>query len=195
MIVDRIEKIAQDIHNYYTYQHPTRELNLLCTLKGAVMFFEHLTGFLRAFSRYETIDLGRPTYIEHYIKASSYTGMTRECTVQLSHFSPSAAGSPTSKGFFRNKDVVIVEDILDSGNTLKEIKRALKDDGANSVCSTVLFTKRVNGNENVEVEWSGFSVPNEFVLGFGCDLKDHFRDLEHLCVISQRGRDFYLGAH
>eukprot|EP01056_Protomagalhaensia_sp_Gyna25_P005999 Protomagalhaensia_sp_Gyna_25__5998@NODE_938_length_2381_cov_324_278822_g744_i0_p2_GENE_NODE_938_length_2381_cov_324_278822_g744_i0NODE_938_length_2381_cov_324_278822_g744_i0_p2_ORF_typecomplete_len216_score20_33Pribosyltran/PF00156_27/1_7e15PRTase_3/PF15610_6/0_005Pribosyl_synth/PF14572_6/0_0098PRTase_2/PF15609_6/0_087_NODE_938_length_2381_cov_324_278822_g744_i014462093 len=142
MIVDRIEKIAQDIHNYYTYQRPTRELNLVCTLKGAVMFFEHLTRFLRAFSRYDPIDLGRPTYIEHYIKASSYSGMTRECTVELGQFSPSAAGSPTSKRFFKNKDVVIVEDILDSGNTLREIKRALHDEGVNSVCSAVLFTKR-----------------------------------------------------
>eukprot|EP01053_Blabericola_migrator_P001489 Blabericola_migrator_1__1488@NODE_1394_length_4632_cov_181_340854_g933_i0_p2_GENE_NODE_1394_length_4632_cov_181_340854_g933_i0NODE_1394_length_4632_cov_181_340854_g933_i0_p2_ORF_typecomplete_len269_score40_37Pribosyltran/PF00156_27/9_4e16Pribosyl_synth/PF14572_6/0_00033DUF2808/PF10989_8/0_054_NODE_1394_length_4632_cov_181_340854_g933_i032324038 len=193
MIVDRIEKMAWDIHQYYTHEHPTTELNLICTLKGAVMFFEHLTQFLRTLGRYEPVCLNRPTYMEHYVKASSYYGMKRRDDVTISYVSRKTGDSEKTLEAFKGKDVVIVEDILESGNTLASLKRALIEAGAKSVNITVLFSKRVAANESFEVEWSGFNVPDYFLLGFGCDLDEHFRDLEHLCIISEKGRQVYLG--
>eukprot|EP01055_Gregarina_sp_Pseudo9_P001580 Gregarina_sp_Pseudo_9__1579@NODE_2060_length_1176_cov_54_466139_g1902_i0_p1_GENE_NODE_2060_length_1176_cov_54_466139_g1902_i0NODE_2060_length_1176_cov_54_466139_g1902_i0_p1_ORF_typecomplete_len284_score51_70Pribosyltran/PF00156_27/1_9e15Pribosyl_synth/PF14572_6/3_7e03Pribosyl_synth/PF14572_6/0_00084PRTase_3/PF15610_6/0_021_NODE_2060_length_1176_cov_54_466139_g1902_i047853 len=192
LIIDRIEKLALDIHRYYSFVHPTEELNLICTLKGAVPFFEYLTKFLRNFAKYNMVNQKRPAYVDHYVKASSYVGMSRQGDVQLTHVS--RGGHEQALTVFKDKDLLIIEDILDSGNTLEKMRQALKAAGARSVTSTVLFAKRVKGNENFKVEWTGFSVPNKFILGFGCDLDEHFRDLEHLCVISEEGRSKYLGS-
>lgn len=192
LIIDRIEKIALDIHRYYTTTFPTKELNLVCTLKGAFLFFQYLTQFLRNFAKYSTDDQERPAYVDHYVKASSYIGMNRQGDVQLSHVSK--GGREEALTVFQGKDLLIVEDILDSGNTLDKLRSALKNVGAHSVHATVLFAKRVAGNESFKVEWNCFSVPNKFLLGFGCDLDEHFRDLEHLCSISQHGKEKYLGT-
>eukprot|EP01054_Gregarina_sp_Poly1_P001735 Gregarina_sp_Poly_1__1734@NODE_1447_length_4129_cov_139_623584_g959_i0_p4_GENE_NODE_1447_length_4129_cov_139_623584_g959_i0NODE_1447_length_4129_cov_139_623584_g959_i0_p4_ORF_typecomplete_len198_score15_54Pribosyltran/PF00156_27/1_4e14Pribosyl_synth/PF14572_6/0_0027_NODE_1447_length_4129_cov_139_623584_g959_i034194012 len=139
MIIDRIEKLALDIHRHYMKTCPTSELNLVCTLKGALHYFEHLTRFLRGLAKYSTDNQGRPAYVDHYVKASSYSGMTRSDEIQVCHVSKH--GQETSLAAFEEKDILIVEDILDSGRTLEKLRALLQNAGARSVRSTVLFTK------------------------------------------------------
>lgn len=183
LILDRVEKLAVEIFEA-THETP-EDVVLLCTLKGACQFFDKLTETMRMLSRYRSDAAARPVYIEEYLKASSYVGTSQTGPVQVKD------DVETYKSFV-GKDVIIVEDILDTGNTVRVLHEKLLAVGAATVRSVVLMSKRTEKWNGYVPTWVGFDVPDEFVLGFGCDLDQHFRDLEHLCVISDEGKRLYL---
>nr|WP_086938713.1 hypoxanthine phosphoribosyltransferase [Thaumasiovibrio occultus] len=75
------------------------------------------------------------------------------------------------------KDVLLVEDIIDTGNTLNKVKEILSLRGPNSIRICTLLDKPERREVNVEVDWVGFEIPDEFVVGVGIDYAQKYRHL------------------
>ena len=85
----------------------------------------------------------------------------------------------------KGRDVILVEDIVDSGITLSRIKEMLLERKANSVRIAALLSKPSRRKVNVEINYLGFEVPDEFVVGYGMDFDEKFRTLQDICVLKK----------
>ena len=159
-IKSRVSEMAKQIDTYYT----GKDLLLVGVLKGAVMFMADISRAL-------------------------------ELRVQMDWMAVSSYGSgTTSSGVVRilkdldsdvlGKDVLIVEDIVDSGLTLSWLVSNLEARGASSVEVVTLLRKPEAAKVDVEVRWVGFEIPNEFVVGYGLDWNERYRTLKSVAVLS-----------
>ncbi len=80
----------------------------------------------------------------------------------------------------RNRHVLLVDDILDTGRTLSQLVIQMHDMGAMSVRTAVLLRKRGRQQAPLEPDFVGFEIPNEFVVGYGLDYNDYFRNLPYV---------------
>ncbi|MGO4610465.1 phosphoribosyltransferase, partial [Variovorax sp. 2RAF20] len=78
------------------------------------------------------------------------------------------------------KDVLIVEDIIDSGNTLSKVREILQLRQPKSLAICTLLDKPERREVEVNVEYVGFAIPDEFVVGFGIDYAQHYRHLPYI---------------
>jgi hypoxanthine phosphoribosyltransferase len=159
-IKSRVSELAKQIDSHYT----GKDLLLVGVLKGAVMFMADISRAL-------------------------------ESRVQMDWMAVSSYGSgTTSSGVVRilkdldsdvlGKDVLIVEDIVDSGLTLSWLVSNLEARGASSVEVVTLLRKPEAAKVDVEVRWVGFEIPNEFVVGYGLDWNERYRTLKCVAVLS-----------
>ena len=93
----------------------------------------------------------------------------------------------------KDKNILVVEDIYDTGNSMMAILKRLEDFGAKSVKVCVLLHKKnpANLEYNWYADYIGFYIPCKFVIGYGMDLNEYMRDMKHLCIISKEGIDKY----
>ncbi|MFH1770712.1 MAG: hypoxanthine phosphoribosyltransferase [archaeon] len=177
-INNRIEKLAKDVNEVYA----GKDIFLLCVLKGAFNFFADLVHFL---DKYDD------TFGFDFIRVSSYDGRksTGELMITEEHVLKNVVG----------KDVLVVEDIVDSALTMsglsyipgKEITGGLigliKKYNPESVRTISLLTKRTDENNGYQPDFAGFSIPNEFVVGYGLDYNQRFRSVPHIAIMSEAG--------
>lgn len=83
------------------------------------------------------------------------------------------------------RDVLIVEDIVDSGLTLARLKDLMKDRNAKSVEVSTLLSKPSRRQIDVDVKYIGFEIPDEFVIGYGLDFDEKYRTLRDICVLAE----------
>ena len=89
----------------------------------------------------------------------------------------------------RGKDVLIVEDIIDTGFTLNELIKYVAQFEPKTIRIATLTLKRgVESANQPHVDFVGFSVPNKFILGFGLDVNEDFRDIPHVVTMSNEGK-------
>jgi hypoxanthine phosphoribosyltransferase len=81
------------------------------------------------------------------------------------------------------RDLLLVDDIFDTGNTLAEVTAALRTFGPTSVRSAVLLRKAGRQQAEIVPDFVGFEIPDEFVVGYGLDYADHFRNLPYLAAL------------
>lgn len=81
------------------------------------------------------------------------------------------------------RDVLLVDDIFDTGHTLAQVIPLLQKMGATSVKSAVLLRKQGRQEVDVSTEFVGFDIPDEFVVGYGLDYRDHYRNLRFLAAL------------
>ena len=116
--------------------------------------------------------------------------------VQMDFMQVSSYGQgTTSSGFIivkkdlttsiEGKNVLIIEDIIDSGNTLFKLKELLRGRNAKSVRICTILDKPERRVTEVEVEYSGISIPDEFVVGYGLDYQEYFRNLPYIGVLKR----------
>jgi len=86
-------------------------------------------------------------------------------------------------GHVEGRHVVLVDDILDSGRTLAQVVPLVRDLGATSVRSCVLLRKKLPQPPAIEADYVGFEVPDEFVVGYGLDYDNLYRNLPDICVL------------
>ena len=110
-----------------------------------------------------------------YIKVSSYEGTTSTGNVRIKGENPKVEG----------KDVIIVDDILDTGRTLKAVKELIMSLGAKSVTICVLLDKPEGRVVQIEPWYVGGLVPNEFVVGYGLDYNELYRNLPYIGVLKE----------
>lgn len=85
----------------------------------------------------------------------------------------------------RKRDVLIVEDIIDSGVTLTHLKEMLIDRKAKRVNIAVLLSKPSRRKVDVDVKYVGFEIPDEFVVGYGMDYDERYRSLKDICILKE----------
>jgi hypoxanthine phosphoribosyltransferase len=158
-IQQRIREMAAQIDADY----PPGPIYLVGILKGACIF---LADLARSLNRQARID---------FIGTSSYgRGKTTSGEVKLTKDLDSS---------IENADVLIVEDIVDSGVTLTYLKHVLEQRGPRSVRIAALLDKPSRRLRPVEVNYVGFQIPDEFVVGYGLDYAEDYRNLRDVCIL------------
>lgn len=155
---NRIRELAQTVSQRYADTED--ELILVCVLKGAVFF---LTDFARALSIPSQLEF---MAVSSYGNATSSSGVVR-ILKDLDRD-------------IQDRDVLIVEDIIDSGLTLSWLIRNLKGRNPRSLEVVTLLRKPEVITANIDLFAVGFDIPNEFVIGYGLDYAEHYRDLPYV---------------
>ena len=159
-----VSRIAGEIEN--DYKKSDKKLLLLCILKGSVVFTAELM---------KKINL--PVEID-FMKVSSYGAGT------VSQGKPNII-LDLSRHDLSNIDIVVVEDIIDSGNTLSYLTKYLKLKGANSVKTVTLLDKKSRRVVQFDPDYVGKDIPDEFVVGFGLDYDEQYRNLPYIGILKR----------
>ena len=159
------DRIASEITEYYRpFVEAGDELLVVGVLKGSVVF---LADILRR--------IPLPLQIE-FLRASSYgRSSTSSGVVAIKH-------APDPELISRSH-VLIVEDILDTGNTLYKVVSVLKDQGAKSVKLCTLLDKPSRRKADISADFVGREIPDAFVVGYGLDYADYYRNLPYVGIL------------
>ena len=157
-IAEKVKELAKKLDNEYEGKNPL----ILCILKGSTLF---------------TSDLVREMKIP----------------VQIDFAQVSSYGNSATSGMLKIKKdldedisgrhVIIVEDILDTGNTLSALVKFLKQRNPASLKICTLFDKPSRRVQPIEADFSGFVVPNEFLVGYGLDYAERYRQLPYVGIL------------
>lgn len=139
------------------------EVICICILNGAIFFFSDLCK-----------KISFPIKLD-FIKVSSYGSKTK------------------SNGFIKftkdldiniyNKRVIIIEDIIDTGLTIQQLIKKLKENKPKDIKICTLINKLERREHNVQIDYSGFEIKEGFVIGYGMDLNENFRALENIYIL------------
>ena len=155
----RIADLAREIRQDF----PTGQLHFVCVLKGAFLF---LGDLIRAMEGHVTID---------FMACSSYgAGTTSTGEVRLSKDLDSG---------LEGRDVIIVEDIVDTGLTLHYLQEILLARGPRSLRTACLLSKPSRRKIDVKVDYVGFTIEDRFVVGYGLDYAEQYRNLPYIAVL------------
>jgi hypoxanthine phosphoribosyltransferase len=156
----RVAALAREISN----DHP-QGVHLVCVLKGAFMF---LADLVRTMTCEVTLD---------FMAVSSYAMSTRSSgEVRLL--------KDLDYGL-EGRSVVIVEDIVDTGLTLAYLQEILRARGPRSLKTACLLSKPSRRKTQVVVDYVGFTIEDQFIVGYGLDSGERHRNLPHLAVVSE----------
>ncbi len=155
----RIREMGAEITRDYAGRRP----ELICVLKGAMLFMSDL---MRAIDLNLSID---------FIAVSSYgKGMTTTGEVRI----VKDLDEP-----LEGRDIILVEDILDTGLTLSYLVRSFRSRGATSIRIATLLNKPERRKVEVNPDYCGFNIPDKFVVGYGLDYAERYRNLPYIGVV------------
>lgn len=158
IVTDLAKKIDAD------YSDSGKKLLLLCILKGSVVFMGELMKKITV-----------PVEID-FMKVSSYgsgTVSSGRLNILLD----------LDRGDMADLDVLVVEDIIDSGKTLSYLVKYLQLKGANSVRTCTMLDKPARREVSFEPDYVGCTIPDEFVVGFGLDYDEKYRNLPYIGIL------------
>ena len=155
----RIRKMGEQISKDYS----GKNVHLICILKGASFFMCELAKRITV-----------PVSID-FMSLSSYGSDTQS--------SGEVKIKKDLEESLENKYVIVVEDIVDTGRTLKYLKELLKDRGAADVKLCALLDKPERRVVDIEADYIGFSIPDEFVVGYGLDYAQRYRNLPYIGAV------------
>jgi hypoxanthine phosphoribosyltransferase len=156
----RVRELAAEIRR----DHPDG-VHFVCVLKGAFVF---LSDLARAFDGPLTLD---------FMALSSYGNSTRS-SGQVQVLKDLGSG-------IEGRDVVIVEDIVDTGLTLTYLQEILKARAPRSLRTACLLSKPSRRKTEVNVEYIGFTIEDKFVVGYGLDYAEKYRHLPYIAVVTE----------
>jgi hypoxanthine phosphoribosyltransferase len=161
-IQERIRQLAAEIDQ----QYEGKVLDIVCVLKGAFFFVSDLIRVLKI-----------PVRL-HFVEVSTYgPNTTTSGTISL-HFS--------SVDDLRGKEILVVEDILDTGITLDYLTKHLGDQGPASLKVCVLLDKPDRRRVDVKPDFVGFQIPDHFVIGYGLDYRELGRNLKYIAILDPK---------
>ena len=160
---EKLAQIVKDMGKRISEDYRDKNLFMVSVLKGSLIFMADL---MRA------IDI--PCAID-FLSVSSYgAGTTTSGAVRiLKDLDCSLEG----------KDILVVEDILDSGVTLSHVCAHLREMGPASLKICTLLDKPSRRQTDVKADYVGFTIPNEFVVGYGLDYDEHYRNLPYVGIL------------
>jgi len=159
-IKDKIKHIAGKIRLNYNGKMPC----IIPVLTGAMMFTSDLVRNLQI-----------PKLKLYPIKVSSYNGVQGTGSIDLE--------LDVHPDKIKDKDVIIVEDIVDSGRTMDFLIKKFKEKEPRSIATCTLLNKPEARVVQVPIEYCGFTVPNKFIVGYGLDHNDMYRDKYGLYIL------------
>ena len=151
-IKKRVNEIANDINSRFCSKSPL----VIGVLNGSFIFLADLVRYLK-------IDVEIS-----FIKARSYNGKQKSDIIKFDFF---------NFNNIKGKDIIIIEDIVDTGDTVSNIRNKMINK-ANSVAVATLLLKPNKAKLNFKIDWVGFEIPDEFVVGYGLDYNQKFRNLK-----------------
>ena len=155
----RISEMADEINRAYA----GKSLHLVCVLKGGAFFMCELAKHLNM-----------PVSLD-FMSVSSYGGGVKSTGIVKII---KDLDEP-----IKDKDVLVVEDIVDSGRTLSYLMEMLRDRGPKSLHLCTLLDKPERRVVEVNVDYTGFQIPDKFVVGYGLDYDQHYRNLPYIGVV------------
>lgn len=160
---EEVDKRIKEIGEQVTRDYAGKELHLICVLKGGVFFMCELAKRIEV-----------PVSMD-FMAISSYGDDTRSSGIIriVKDLDQSITG----------KDVLVVEDIVDSGRTLSYLLDLLKDRKPNSLKLCTLLDKSDRRVIDVNVDYTGFKIPDEFVVGYGLDYAQKYRNLPYIGIV------------
>lgn len=163
-IAKKVKELGTQINTTYPLE-PGESLVLVCLLKGALPFTADLMR-----------ELTMPVRLEVMV-ASSYgdgTESTRQVNVKYKSFED-----------LEGQSVLVVDDITDSGHTLQAVSKLLESYGPRQLRRCTFLDKPSRREVEMEIEYTGFEIPDEFVIGYGLDFAGNYRELPDICVIRE----------
>lgn len=160
-IHDRVCQLAEQIECDYD----GKDLVMVCVLNGAAVFYIDLL-----------MEMDIPLEM-NFIRVSSYgSGTTSSGSVRILY---------DLEADIAGRHVLVVEDIIDSGNTLKNLTQLLRDRGAAEVKTCCLLDKPSRRTAQIEGDYVGFQVPDEFLVGYGLDYAGKYRNLKFVGTLKK----------
>lgn len=160
---EEIQAKVKELGKILSEEYKDKDPLVVGVLKGAMPFMSDLIKHMEIYLEIDFMD------ISSYGKARVSSGEVKI----LKDLDTTVDG----------RNVLFVEDIVDSGRTLKYLKEMFEYRKANSVKIVTLLDKPKGRQIDVEVEWAGFEVPDEFVVGYGLDYIEHYRNLPYIGVL------------
>lgn len=158
-IARRVHEMADEINTVYA----GKKVVLLCVLKGAYMFFSDLA---KRITVEPEIDFVRMSSYGNCDTSSGVISFTKDVELTIV-----------------DKHVLIVEDIVDTGTSMDFLCRRLRESGVASLKIAALVDKRERRVAPVNVDFAGFELPGGFVVGYGLDYAEKYRELPELCLL------------
>ncbi|CAO2580397.1 Hypoxanthine-guanine phosphoribosyltransferase, partial [Lemmus lemmus] len=169
LIMDRTERLARDVMKEMGGRH----IVALCVLKGGYKFFTDLLDYIKALNR--NCDRSIPMTVD-FIRLKSYCNDQSTGDIQV------IGGDDL---------LTLTEDIIDTGKTMQTLLSLVKQYNPKMVKVASLLVKRTSRSVGYRPDFVGFEIPGKFVVGYALDYNEHFRDLNHVCVISETGKAKY----
>lgn len=162
---DQIRKRVAELGAEIDRDFPEGPVYLIAILKGACFFLADLARAMKTPARIEFVG------ISSYGKGKTTSGEVR-LTKDL---------DATIEG----RDVIVVEDIVDSGVTLTYLLKVFAQRRPRTLRIATLLDKPERRQRSVEVHYTGFKIPDEFVVGYGLDYAEDYRNLKDICILSE----------
>ncbi len=157
-IAKRVKELADELNVAFADKDPI----ILSVLKGSFIFTSDLVRYLNF-----------PFELD-FIRASSYGNDTK------------SSGKVKISGLdinIKDRDIILIDDILDTGYTLKALINELKKLRVNSITTVVIVNKPSRRKVDLIADYVGFDVPNEFLVGYGMDYQDRDRNLPYIAAV------------
>ncbi|XP_032380466.1 hypoxanthine phosphoribosyltransferase 1, like isoform X2 [Etheostoma spectabile] len=176
LIMDRTERLARDIIRDMGGHH----IVALCVLKGGYKFFADLLDYIKALN--QNSDKSVPLTVD-FIRVKSY------CNDQSTNNVKVIGGDELSN--LSGKNVLIVEDIVETGRTMQTLLSLLSECNPKMVKVVSLLVKRTPRSSGYRPDYIGFEVPDSFLVGYALDYNEYFRDLSHICILNDQAKEKY----
>ncbi|WKT00826.1 hypoxanthine phosphoribosyltransferase [Gallibacterium salpingitidis] len=161
-VKSRIKELGAEITQYYQHKQ-SNGLYVVGLLRGSFMFMADLVREIKL-----------PLEVDFMTTSSYGSGMTTNHDVKI---------AKDLEGDIKGKDVLIVEDIIDTGYTLDKVHQILSLREPNSLTICTLLDKPSRREVEVNVDWVGFTIPDEFVVGYGIDYAQQYRQLGYIAKV------------
>lgn len=160
---EKVDARIRELGERISKEYAGRDVHLVCVLKGGVFF---MTELAKRITVPVTMDF---MSVSSYGNETSSSGVVR-IVKDLDHT-------------IENKHVIVVEDIVDSGNTLSYLLTILKERGPASLALCTLLDKPSRREVDVAVDYTGFEIPDHFVVGYGLDYMQKYRNLPYVGIV------------
>ena len=160
VIQERVYELGNEINNDYT----NKDLLLVCVLRGGVIF---LTDLIRKIDLELSVD---------FMSISTYQGINKTSTGVVKI-------TKDLEESIEGKDVVIIEDIIDTGLTISYLLRNLKARYPNSIEICTLLDRNIRRIADINIKYVGFKIGDEYLVGYGLDYRQKYRNLESIYEI------------
>lgn len=160
--MEEIQKRIKELGEEITKDYNGKELVVICILKGAIFY---------------TVDLVKNIDLDlnlEFMKVSSYEGTESTGVITIKQ---------DITCDIKGKDVLVVEDIIDTGRTLRVLREELLKRGPSSLKITTFLDKKERREVEMEADYVGYEIPNKFVVGYGLDVDEKYRNLPYIGYI------------
>lgn len=157
----KLQKRISELGKKITEDYKNKEIVIICILRGAVYFATDLSKHIKSNS-----------LLMEFMQVSSY-GNSQETTGELKI-------KKDLEIDIKGKNVLIVEDIIDSGITMTTLKQYLLEKEPESLKICTLLDKKERRKVEIEADYVGFEIPNKFILGYGLDYEEYYRNLPYI---------------